>query len=132
MFVLRAWIAITLCSPLLSGCFSPPQGFDSPEPSRRLKAVLRAAQERDQSAIPKLIRCLNSDDPALRMAAIRTLEDLTGQTLGYEYAAPEWKRREQVKAWVEWNNTRNAPEQAPEQASQTGHRNADTVPASVK
>lgn len=120
----------------MSGCYSPSTGFDSPEPSQRIRAVLRAAKEKDQAAIPKIIRSLNSDDPALRLASIRTLESLTGQTLGYDYAAPEWKRREQVKAWVEWNNSRSprpaTPQQPPIQASQTDGGKADTVPASVK
>jgi HEAT repeat protein len=124
------WIAIPLL--LLTGCYSPSQGFDSPEPSQRLRAVLRAAKEKDQTAVPKMIRFLNSDDPALRFASIRTLEELTGQTLGYDYAAPEWQRREQVKAWVEWNNRRKQTEQIPVQPSQTGPRNADTVPVSGK
>lgn len=128
--VLRSWFAISLCAAAMSGCYSPPQGFDSPDPSQRLRAVLRAAKEKDQTAIPQLIRCLNSDDPALRLASIRTLESLTGHTLGYDYAAPEWQRREQVKAWVEWNNQRNPPKQAPARVSQTGHGNADTVSAS--
>ncbi len=130
----RGWIVTPLL--FLTGCYSPSQGFDSPEPSQRLRAVLKAAKDKDQSAIPRMIRFLNSDDPALRLASIRTLESLTGQTLGYDYAAPEWQRREMIKPWVEWNNQRKAslqtPEQAPGKASQTGQGNADTVPTSVK
>lgn len=128
----RPWTAIAVVIVLISGCASPPAGFDSPEPSQRLRAVLRAAREKDQTAIPKMIRFLNSDDPALRFASIRTLESLTGQTLGYDYAAPEWQRRDQIQAWVTWNNQRNGTEQAPSQPSKTGAGNADTVPVSGK
>ena len=83
-------------------------------PEERLKAIVKAAREKDQSAIPKLIMFLDSDDPAVRLAAIRTLESLTGQTLGYDHAAPEWKRREMIQAWVEWDNRRGTPPKAPE------------------
>jgi HEAT repeat protein len=61
-----------------------------------------AAERRDRSAIPRLIECLSSDDPAVRMAAIRALERITGQTLGYEHSAPEWRRREMVDVWLAW------------------------------
>jgi HEAT repeat protein len=87
---------------LASGCASAPEGFDSPEPAARLRAISKAAAEKDRSAIPHLIESLDNDDPVVRLAAIRTLEDLTGQTLGYDYAAPTWKRAEQVAAWKDW------------------------------
>lgn len=64
--------------------------------------MTRAARDGDKAAVAKVIPFLNSDDPVVRLAAIRTLEVLTGQTLGYEHAAPEWRRREMVEAWVEW------------------------------
>jgi hypothetical protein len=95
----RLFAALTL---FLASCASPPGGFDSPEPAARLAAITKAAETRDRSAIPHLIEMLESDDPLVRMAAIRTLEDLTGQTHGYEHSDPEWKRKEAIKAWVEW------------------------------
>lgn len=61
-----------------------------------------AAERRDPGAIPDLIECLGSDDPAVRLAAIRALERITGQTLGYEHAAAEWRRREMVDVWLVW------------------------------
>src|SRR5690606_40005668 len=71
---------------LPAACASPPAGFDSPEPAARLAAITRAAEQRDETATPKLIEMLTSDDPVVRMAAIRTLERLTGTTMGYPYA----------------------------------------------
>ena len=89
---------------VLAGCASPPGGFDSPVPAERLKAMSRAAKDGDQSAVPKVIGFLNSDDPVVRLTAIRTLESLTGQTLGYDHAAPEAQRRQMAGVWVEWYN----------------------------
>ena len=61
-----------------------------------------AAREGDLSAIPDLIGLLDSDDSLVRMVAIRSLERLTGQTLGYDHAVPEWRRDEAVERWVAW------------------------------
>ena len=85
-----------------AGCHSPPRGFESPLPSARIEAIVDAAARRDRTAVPQLVECLSSDDPAVRMAAIRALERITGQTLGYEHAAPEWRRQEMVDVWLAW------------------------------
>ena len=77
-------------------------GFDSPQPAARVEAILDAAERGDRSALPDLIAMLDSDDPLARMLAIRTLEDMTGQTLGFEHDAPEFERSEAVGRWVEW------------------------------
>lgn len=90
------------------GCVPNPKGFDSPAPSARLEAVLETARERDQKRIPDLITQLGSDDPAVRLFTIRTLERLTGETLGYHYADPEPKRREAIERWIDWYG-RNDP-----------------------
>ena len=83
-----------------AGCGpSMPRGFDSPEPAARMDAVVQAARTNDRSAVPKIVPLLESDDPATRLLAIRTLEQLTGQTLGYDYAAPEAERGAAVERW---------------------------------
>lgn len=64
--------------------------------------MLEVAAANDTSKIPELIAALDSDDSAVRLTAIRTLERLTGQTLGYDYAAPESERRLATDRWVEW------------------------------
>jgi hypothetical protein len=79
-----------------------PKGFDSPAPSARLEAVLETAREGDRERIPDLITQLRSDDPAVRLFSIRTLERLTGETLGYHYADPEPRRREAIERWIDW------------------------------
>lgn len=88
---------------LAGGCVKIPKGFDSPEPAARIEAAVEAAESGDTSAIPDLIVLLDSDDPATRLVAIRSLERLTGQTLGYDHAAPRPEREEAVARWVEWH-----------------------------
>lgn len=89
---------------MVGGCVEIPRGFDSPEPAARMQAAVDAAARNDRSAIPKIISLLDSDDPATRMVAIRSLERLTGQTLGYDHAAPETQRAQAIQRWVDWAN----------------------------
>lgn len=100
----RSRVAVAALATGVCGCAAPPGGLDSPVPAERLRAVGRAVKDRDQSAVPKLITMLGSDDPVVRLAAIRALESLTGQTLGYDHAAAEARREEAIAAWVEWYN----------------------------
>ncbi len=69
-----------------------------------MQAAVDAAARNDRSAIPNIISLLDSDDPATRMVAIRSLERLTGQTLGYDHAAPESQRVQSIQRWVDWAN----------------------------
>jgi hypothetical protein len=108
--------AITRVAPIaacatVAGCIPPVQeGFDSPDPTRRLDAIRRAADERDTGAIPDLVAQLESTDPAARLLSIRTLEDLTGETLGYDPSAPEWQRSEAVDRWAAWAREDTPPD----------------------
>lgn len=92
---------LALC---LAGCSVPPRetGFDSSDPMARLSALRDAVARGDRDSIPQLISMLGSDDPALRMFAIRSLEDFTGQTLGYDHAGPEAERDAAIERWVDW------------------------------
>lgn len=98
------------CCGMLIGCSQPSRraDFSSVDPSERTLAIGHAARDRDEGSIRSLIALLDSNDPAERMAAIRTLERLTGQTLGYDHAAPESARREAVARWEEWGRAGNA------------------------
>lgn len=87
-------------------------------PAARLDAITKAAEQHDESAIPDLITMLESDDPVVRMAALRTLQLLTGQTLGYDYAAPEWERRDKVQAWKQWYQAEHPGGPQPERESE--------------
>lgn len=105
-----------------AGCASAPEGFDSPEPAAQLRASVKAAHADDRAAIPNLIEQLQSDDPLVRMVAIRTLEQMTGQTLGYDYAVPAWQRQDKVKAWVEWYDRGGAKPAGTKQGAGAGIR----------
>ncbi len=87
----------------LTGCVPPvPEGFASPDPNRRLSAISDAGERADESAIPDLIEQLESNDPGARLLAIRALEKITGQTLGYDHADPWWARAAAVRRWRDW------------------------------
>jgi hypothetical protein len=73
--------------------------FDSPEPAARNAAIVRAAARDDRTAIPHLVRMLESDDPATRSLAISTLERMTGKTHGYEAWETPQRRSEAVARW---------------------------------
>ena len=104
---------------LAAGCAYPPVGWDSPDPAARLEMIRVAGRDNDRAAIPRLIESLQHDDPVVRMWAIRTLEQMTGQTLGYDYAAPEWERRDRVEAWAQWyrSGQRGGSDNMPGQAA---------------
>jgi HEAT repeat protein len=85
-----------------AGCAGPARGFASADPGARLDAAVEATARKDTSAIPDLIKLLESDDPAARLVAINALERLTGTTNGYDFAAPEYDRRAAVDRWVAW------------------------------
>ncbi len=97
-------VAGALSCLLVSGCSNPDSavGFDESSPAARLRAIRQAGELGDKSAIPGLIGELESDDPAERFMAIRTLEKLTGQTLGYDHSASPDDRRESAGRWSKW------------------------------
>lgn len=92
--------AVLILLPLAACASTPRPDFRSVEPAARNDAIVQAARRRDHAAIPDLVRMLDADDPATRLLAITTLERLTGETLGYDYAAPERDRRRAVQAWA--------------------------------
>ena len=93
---------------ILGGCANPDDaiGFQEKDPAARLRAIQRAAATQDQDAIPELIGELQSDDAAERMLAIRGLEKMTGQTLGYDHAASPADRTLAAQRWAEWYSHR--------------------------
>jgi len=88
---------------VVGGCAPPASegGFDSPTPGAKLYAIMDAARRGDRSAIPQLVEQLNSDDPLVRFAAAQTLEELTGETYGYDYADDPVQRRRAIGKWRE-------------------------------
>lgn len=95
--------ALLLLALMLAGCSAPPASrgsFDSPDPSSRLYAIVRAGQNKDRTAIPRLIESLASDDQAVRMYSIGSLNRITGKTYDYLYYDAPAKREQAVQRWL--------------------------------
>jgi len=102
--VLAALVMVGLgLSAGLSGCFpTAKKGFDSPDNALRIDASVHAAESGDVKAVPDLVRLLDSDDPATRLVAVRSLEKITGTTLGYDHAGNASDREAGVQRWQGW------------------------------
>lgn len=96
-------LALLVCGCALAGCVPPvPEGFTSPDPNRRIDAIIAAAEQGDRSAIRALIVQLDSSDAAARVLASRTLERLTGETHGYDPYGSERERGDAIERWAVW------------------------------
>lgn len=95
-------VALAACAGLVGCTAVPKPDFASPEPGARNAAIVDAAATGDHGARVQLVQMLDSDDPATRLLAISTLQRLTNQTFGYDYAQPEVKRRPAVERWAAW------------------------------
>lgn len=70
--------------------------------SERIRASVQAGRQRDMRAVPLLVERLEDSSADVRLFAIRALEKITGQTLGYRYFAPPAERAEAVRRWRDW------------------------------
>ena len=100
MTVIR--LSILMVIGILVSCGQPATsgGFDSPLPAARLHALGQAARTGDRSDIKRIVELLDSDDAAVRLLAISTLERLTGETFGYRHYDPRWEREASIRKWV--------------------------------
>ncbi|MGI9014449.1 MAG: hypothetical protein ACR2GY_09400 [Phycisphaerales bacterium] len=73
------------------------KGADSPIAAEQARAIARR-----ETDLRELIELLDSDDPVVRSLAIKELERLTGQTLGYRYDDGVAVRNAAVDRWVVW------------------------------
>jgi hypothetical protein len=98
------WRRILIVSVLAAGGCSPPESryIGAVDPLGNIPAIQKAAQDRDQRAVPALIGQLNSDDPAIRFYAIEALSSITGQTFDYYYYETADERRPAMKRWQQW------------------------------
>ncbi len=106
------WIAVAT----LAGCASTePPVVISPEndlfhtnPSRRTAAIAVVERNRQAEFVPTLIEMLDDPDPAVRMVAAGTLEELTGRSVGaFRAHAPAQERRVHLEEWRAWNASRS-------------------------
>jgi len=83
---------ILLAALVLPGCASPEmgEGFDATDGSSRIRAITVVARTNDTPNLPKVADALNDNAPAVRVAAIATLRQMTGTDLGYNpWASPQ-------------------------------------------
>jgi hypothetical protein len=85
----------------------------NPDPSAKIPAIEQSVASKDLSAVPQMVKDLDSDDPAVRFYAIGGLRRLTGQNFGYQYYNDEDQRRPALEKWKVWL-----------QGWETGHRTA--------
>ena len=88
----------------LGGCSAPRPAIEvtNPDPSGKIPAMKKAAREHDLKVVRQLVKDLDSDDPAVRLFAIHTLHELTGQRYGYDYFADEVQRKPALSQWQQW------------------------------
>jgi hypothetical protein len=99
---------ILLFSISLAGCSTPEKpSLTSNDPSLSIPAMEQASHNHDKSAIPQLIKNLDSDDPAVRFYAITSLKEITGKTFDYRYYDDETARLPALKRWQQWLKEQN-------------------------
>lgn len=102
------WVRASVCTigcalALVSGCTAPRAELYGPrDASRVIPGMKRVSSVQDREAAAELVRDLESDDAAVRLFAIHTLERLTGDRMGYIYYAEEADRRPAVTRWRDW------------------------------
>jgi len=100
---------ILLLFPTIGGCFSPEKpSLASNDPALKIPAMKEVAREHDEKALKQLVKDLDSDDPAVRFYAIRTLKEITGESFDYRYYEDDLERLPALKRWQEWLATRKA------------------------
>lgn len=90
-----------------AGCLPSQQApakadFRAPDTTGRVPAIVGAANTDDQASLDELIHALSDQDAAVRLFAIRSLEERTGQTLGYRYYEAADKRQAAIDRWHAW------------------------------
>ncbi len=66
------------------------------------RAAAQAGARRDSQTVPYLVKALESDAPDVRLFAIASLRNMTGDDLGYCAWADETKRQAAVERWRAW------------------------------
>jgi hypothetical protein len=93
---------------LQSGCRPGPprRPLQDTDPVFVIPAIKHTADAKRTGDIPRLIDLLESEDSAVRLAAIQALEDLTGEDHGYRPWATAQERAQAVARWRQWSAER--------------------------
>lgn len=84
--------------------------FNATDTPGRVPAIVNAAEQDDPQTLAHLVRALSDDDPAVRLFAIQSLRERTGQSFGYRYYEPDGKRQAAAARWAAWLNDRPDPD----------------------
>lgn len=90
------------------GC-SPKQARPNPDlratdSGARIPAIVQASTQKDPETLAELVHALSDEDAAIRLFAIQSLNQRTGQTLGYRYYESQGKRQAATERWHDWLN----------------------------
>lgn len=78
------------------------KNISAADPEVATVAMNKAAQTKSRGAIVPLVKRLYDEDPAIRLSAIRALQSITGEDMGYRSYEPEVKRIAAIKRWEAW------------------------------
>lgn len=98
----------------LTGCLPSEQDpakadLHAPDTLARVPAIVDAADTDDAATLAELVHALSDKDPAIRLFAIRSLKEQTGQTLDYRYYEAADKRQDAIDRWHDWLEEYLAP-----------------------
>ena len=78
------------------------KNISAADPEVATVAMNKAAQTKSRGAIVPLVKRLYDEDPAIRLSAIKALQSITGEDMGYRSYEPEVKRIAAIKRWEAW------------------------------
>lgn len=85
------------------GCFPrESQTIGAIDPMSSIPAIQKAAETKNQNAVPALVVQLNNDDPAIRFYAFEALQRITGETFDYRFFDDVDHRRPAIERWKRW------------------------------
>ena len=101
-------LAVVFCVMLLvlhgcgSGSMTWQQQLNSSAGVERVQGIMTVGERNIRPAIGQLIGRLGDDDVSVRLAAARTLREMTGKHFGYVAWADEHHRRGAAARWRAW------------------------------
>jgi hypothetical protein len=96
-------LALSFAGAVSSGCYSrDPMSLTSTSAPSLIPAIKNAANQNDKKAIPGIVDNLDSNDSAVRFAAISALNKMTGQDFGYRYYDCQSDRQASIEKWRGW------------------------------
>jgi hypothetical protein len=89
---------------LVGGCAAPrPRAaVTDSDVSAKIRGMKKGVRQNDRSILQQLVADLDSDDPAIRLYSIQSLQRLTNQDLGYRYYDDQLARQPALQRWRDW------------------------------